>query len=178
MFFFLKGVKESAAWRVYSNLPDTPAHPPPVSTPTPRHPQGSGSSLETWGPQNRGAIVWSRVPARQSNAAPRPPSPYKNNSARGAYAHGGERPKHNLWKVVVTEGGEEGMGRGGRGEFRKCLRKMNRQKRRALLTLLLPACHICGLTQTAKQAAPLRKTSKHPTEKFRAAAAERGREHS
>lgn len=34
-------------------------------------------------------------------------------------------------------------------------------------------CHICGLTQTGKQAALLRKPQNHPTEKFRAAVRER-----
>lgn len=33
-------------------------------------------------------------------------------------------------------------------------------------------CHICGLTQTGKQAALLRKPQNHPTEKFRTAVRE------
>lgn len=60
------------------------------------------------------------------------------------------------------------------------MRKMNRQKKRGrerergrekegAVNPFPTVCHICGLTQTGKQAALLRKTSKHPTEKFRAA---------
>lgn len=73
----------------------------------------------------------------------------------------------------------------------KCLRKVKQtSKKRKIergkegaVNPFPTVCHTCGLTQTGKQAALLRKTSKHPTEKIRAAvwewerASERERDH-
>lgn len=85
----------------------TSKHPtPPSSTYILWHPQGSGSSLERWGPQNRGAIVWGRVPAWQSNAAP----PKKIMShAEHKLTGANETPKHHLWNEgeCVRERGME-----------------------------------------------------------------------
>ena len=137
---------EQGAPQMYSNLPA--AHPSRLD-PTPRHPQGSGSGLQTWGLQNSGAIVWSRVPAQQSNAASRTKIiPHAKRKRTGVSRHQRFRRRN-------------GAGREREGDM--------------LLTLFLVWGHMLhvGWPRRAGRPTFLRKTAQHPTENCSTAARQR-----